>query len=1481
MKKVDKYGMQTGIIKIIPPPEWKRELPDLDELVKRVRVREPIKQDIMGSNGTYRQVNILHQRSYNLPQWRQLCEQSEHQPPARRGERRLNEEKPKGPPKPRPPPKRKAESTPSGPSKRSRGRGRRGGFRGRQKAEDQERPMTPESPRAVKEEEDEDEASNVLASVEDDPGMDPGEDDVNDGEAPVVRRMGFVAQQPKSKTQSTSARRKYARREASAKIDEEAFKDFDYRMDISEFTRERCDELEKIYWKTLTYAPPLYGADLPGTLFDDSTKLWNLNKLPNLLDVLGTKVPGVNTAYLYLGMWKATFAWHLEDVDLYSINYLHFGAPKQWYSISQRDARRFEAAMKSIWPTEAKACDQFLRHKAFLISPQHLLQHYNIKVNKCVSYPGEFVVTYPYGYHSGFNLGYNCAEAVNFALDTWLPMGKIAKKCECAQAQDSVWIDVYEIERKLRGESTDDGESDDELDDEESIVATPTPAAKGKRGGGRRQKAAKEKATKKAKIKLKLKLKEKRKRGRVKPEYVCALCPNDIPGLELLPTTDGRRAHRICAQYVEETYIDLVDGKEVVHGCEGVVRKTRDSKCLYCRNRRVALFNCSHPKCIRMYHATCALPAGFVIEESYVPVYTEDGTEYKQQTFHFLCRFHRTKRPASLDSVALEEQEATMKAAAALKPGQTCQMQYPDGDIFAGTVVENRPDEEMVLIDLLPKGARVEVEWKYLVLPDPADFKLAKASENALPLPTSYKERMAMKLERRGIDEPPVPFATFVDGYSWREFRVYDPSGDNRPPRVDLSQPEKLWYYLPEPSTDTKAEYTDDVDRKVPNPKAEYVPPRPPPPPKPPRIPSLPKVSPLYATPSRLPIARPLVASPFLYHSGASSASSSAVSMTTSSGPAKRRPTYANVVMQRSTPAKPPAPKVQYQCNKVTPVPLPPHIQAQVAAARAQASASAAASPSSPARTQSQAPSQGPNSSNSSSHATSQVPNSSSSPAPSQVPNSGSSPAASQLPNSSSSPAPSQLPSSSSSQAAQALANETLQQNGLSAESIATSKPVSSAPGIPDYHALLAANYGDHHLQGHFNVLPQSLLDVSQANISQDHESGPSPWRFPYQDLKAAGHVATGVPYHIGPFGPAEDHGQHEWHDEDDGNQDKDCGLEEFVDLDHGDEEGPTTEAQDTSLPISSVPQNAAPAAGIPVPPVQPLTDASGRKLAYLAPSNLRPEPRPSQASSLKTLAPLLPRPQPASVEYQPQHQPQHPVRGPTQPTGLPMTLQAGTVPKKQRQDEIQLQWETPKTLRAEDKLLGPPSFFRWGPVETAPTSAPPPPPPPAPAPARPVVIPKKITPVPLPPTAAMYAAMASSQAAKAAASTASQQAKPAATTNGPSPGSGGQTGTQQGSAAGGNAPVPSSTPVPSSDSNALNTESGSVQEANDSNGDATKQSPVAVGQHEQPKLAERYGSGDALPDVEVGSQDMVDRMMANLRRVSGGITVAAVGNSG
>lgn len=841
MEAVDSYGMKSGIIKIIPPEEWKESLPQLDELVKQVKVREPIKQDIMGSSGTYRQVNILHGRSYNVPQWRQLCEQSEHQPPARRGERRANADKVRpsraraAAPKP---------ANPGTPKRRTRGRP----TRGKQGAKDkliqeetegeggEDRPMTPISPKHEIEE-----IEKPVESIENDPGEAIDEADC----APTVGRMG-ISRQARPKTQSISARRKYSRREGSAMIDEAAFKDWDYRMDISEYTPERCEELERAYWKTLTYAPPLYGADLMGSLFGESTELWNLNKLPNLLDVLGTKVPGVNTAYLYLGMWKATFAWHLEDVDLYSINYLHFGAPKQWYSISQADARRFEAAMKSIWPQDAKACDQFLRHKAFLISPQHLLQHYGIKVNKCVSYPGEFVVTYPYGYHSGYNLGYNCAEAVNFALDSWLDMGKIAKKCECAQAQDSVWVNVYEIERKLRGEETEYEETEEEDDDDEDQSGLPTPPAsrgvKFKDEGLKRKRGPGEKGRRVKVKKIKLRIK-------TKAEPPCCLCPNDYPSAEFLPTDDGRKAHRLCALYLPETYIDTIDGQEVVFNAAHIHKDRLDLKCLYCRSKRGACFQCSQKKCARAYHATCAAAAGVFVEDQEVPVFGEDGKEYKEQAFEFSCRFHRTKRDRKLDGDALEADPRIQAAAAALKKGETCQLQYLKGEIFAGCVVENRVDEQTLLLDILPNGYatptkplqlkltpksdRLEVEWKWLLLPHPADYNLPKASPNALPMPTSRKAKDKLKATRQQDDKPRKD-DLFVEGYTWSEFHLQDVSNKDQV-KIDFTKQDQIWHYLGKTSTEARAQYTEDASRPRHNPKGNFLDtiPKPPKPPKP------------------------------------------------------------------------------------------------------------------------------------------------------------------------------------------------------------------------------------------------------------------------------------------------------------------------------------------------------------------------------------------------------------------------------------------------------------------------------------------------------------------------------------------------------------------------------------------------------------------------------------------------------------------------
>ncbi|KAF7703060.1 hypothetical protein HF521_022067 [Silurus meridionalis] len=206
------------------------------------------------------------------------------------------------------------------------------------------------------------------------------------------------------------------------------------------------DDLERKYWKNLTFVSPIYGADISGSLYDPDIKEWNIGHLDTLLDMVeqecGIVIEGVNTPYLYFGMWKTTFAWHTEDMDLYSINYLHFGQPKSWYAIPPEHGKRLERLAKGFFPGSSQGCDAFLRHKMTLISPS-ILKKYSIPFDRVTQEAGEFMITFPYGYHAGFNHGFNCAESTNFATLRWIDYGKMATQCTCRKDMVKISMDVF------------------------------------------------------------------------------------------------------------------------------------------------------------------------------------------------------------------------------------------------------------------------------------------------------------------------------------------------------------------------------------------------------------------------------------------------------------------------------------------------------------------------------------------------------------------------------------------------------------------------------------------------------------------------------------------------------------------------------------------------------------------------------------------------------------------------------------------------------------------------------------------------------------------------------------------------------------------------------------------------------------------------------------------------------------------------------
>ena len=136
-----------------------------------------------------------------------------------------------------------------------------------------------------------------------------------------------------------------------------------------------------------------------------------------------TEISGMTLPWLYVGSKFSTFCWHMEDQYTLSANYQHEGLPKIWYSVSPQSCFEFGKRLYEMTPDLFLKDNNLIHQLTTLVSPYDPTLNKEIKFFKAIQYPGEFIITFPQCYHSGFNIGYNLNEAVNFTTDFWIDFG--------------------------------------------------------------------------------------------------------------------------------------------------------------------------------------------------------------------------------------------------------------------------------------------------------------------------------------------------------------------------------------------------------------------------------------------------------------------------------------------------------------------------------------------------------------------------------------------------------------------------------------------------------------------------------------------------------------------------------------------------------------------------------------------------------------------------------------------------------------------------------------------------------------------------------------------------------------------------------------------------------------------------------------------------------------------------------------------------
>lgn len=149
--------------------------------------------------------------------------------------------------------------------------------------------------------------------------------------------------------------------------------------------------------RSLKSTMPQYCILENGTCFDKNSKGWNLAKFSATESVIHALpenewMDGIHKPYIYLGMYGTTFTWHREDRNFMSINYLHDGSTKLWYTVPFECSDRFERVIQeeieNISLSKRSSlninCNLAIRHKVVHVPPSFLKKH-DIKFGKVIS----------------------------------------------------------------------------------------------------------------------------------------------------------------------------------------------------------------------------------------------------------------------------------------------------------------------------------------------------------------------------------------------------------------------------------------------------------------------------------------------------------------------------------------------------------------------------------------------------------------------------------------------------------------------------------------------------------------------------------------------------------------------------------------------------------------------------------------------------------------------------------------------------------------------------------------------------------------------------------------------------------------------------------------------------------------------------------------------------------------------------------------